>query len=66
MAKAERLTLAEWVRQALRKARRQTPSGSADAKLDAVRRAARHEFPTGDIDQMTAEIERGYARTGRR
>ena len=31
-----------------------------DRKLDAVRAAARHEFPTADVDAMLAEIERGY------
>jgi hypothetical protein len=29
-------------------------------KLAAVSRAAEHSFPTADIDQMLAEIERGY------
>jgi hypothetical protein len=27
-----------------------------------IRAAARHAYPTGDIDQMIAEIERGYPR----
>jgi hypothetical protein len=31
------------------------------AKLEAVRRAADHRFPTADIDEMLAESERGYA-----
>jgi hypothetical protein len=30
-----------------------------------VRAAARHSFPTADIDQMLAEIESGYLDTGR-
>jgi hypothetical protein len=30
-----------------------------------VRVAARHQFPTADIDEMLAEIERGYAATTR-
>jgi hypothetical protein len=66
VARAERMTLAEWVRQALRNARRQTPSSAAEDKLDAIRRAVRHGFPTADIEQMTAEIERGYSRKARR
>jgi hypothetical protein len=60
------MTLAEWVREALRQARRQTPSGGTEAKLDAIRRAAQHEFPTADIDRMNAEIARGYSRKARR
>jgi hypothetical protein len=59
-ARRQRLTTAEWVRQALRSARRQAPEGDPKRKLAAVRASARHEFPTGDIGQMLAEIERGY------
>jgi hypothetical protein len=29
----------------------------------AVREAARHAYPTGDIEQMLGEIERGYLPT---
>jgi len=60
-ARAERMTLAEWVRQSLRAARRRVPGGEASAKLAAVRAAARCAFPTAEIDDMLGEIERGYA-----
>ncbi len=60
VARGHDMTVADWVRQALRAARRQTPAVDAGRKLDAVRAAARHAFPTGDIEQMLAEIERGY------
>lgn len=59
-ARQQRLTTAEWVRQALRTARRSAPSGDVKKKLEVVRLAARHAFPTADVDQMLAEIERGY------
>ena len=59
-ARARRLTIAEWVRQALRAARRQQPTGDVDRKLEALRAAARHAFPTADIEQMLEDIERGY------
>ncbi|MCU0256225.1 MAG: hypothetical protein MUF60_05750 [Vicinamibacterales bacterium] len=59
-ARARRMTVAEWVRQALRAERRRQPVGDASRKLAAVRAAARHEFPTADIDQMLAEIEQGF------
>ena len=62
IARRHKLTLAEWVRQALRTARREEPLADAREKLRAVRMAARHEFPTADIDQMIAEIEQGYSR----
>ena len=53
-----RMTVAEWVRQALRRARHDHPA-AVDAKLAAVAEAARHEFPTADIDVMLREIESG-------
>ena len=59
-ARARQTTVAEWVRQALRAARRREPLGDAGRKLGVVRAAARHAFPVGDIDQMLAEIEHGY------
>jgi methylmalonyl-CoA mutase N-terminal domain/subunit len=61
-ARQQRLTTAEWVRQALRAARRAAPHGDPKKKLAVVRAAARHQFPTADIGQMLAEIERGYER----
>jgi hypothetical protein len=60
VARARRMSIAEWVRQALAAARRHEPIGDSGKKLDTVREAARQEFPTADIEQMLAEIERGY------
>lgn len=59
-ARSRHMSIAEWVRQALELARRRQPSGDMGKKLDAVRAAARHDFPTGDIKEVLAEIERGY------
>lgn len=59
-AKAERMTVAEWVRQSLRAAGRRVPRGDVYRKLAAIRQAARGAFPTADIDQMLDQIERGY------
>jgi hypothetical protein len=59
-ARRQGVPVSEWVRQALREARRREPQGDLDSKLRAVRAATRHNFPTADIDQMLAEIERGY------
>ena len=60
IARQKHMTLAEWVRQTLREARAQQPIRAAAAKRRAVRRAMEHEFPTAEIDEMIAEIERGY------
>ena len=54
------MTVAEWVRQSLRAARRQESHGDVDKKLAALGRAVQHSFPTADIDRMNEEIERGY------
>ena len=60
LAERERLTVGEWVRRTLREARANRPVAEPEAKLKAIRRAAKHSFPTAGIDQMLAEIERGY------
>jgi len=60
VAKANRMTVAAWVRATLRAARRREPLGDVSSKITAVRLAARHAFPVSDIDEMLADIERGY------
>lgn len=66
LARAQRMSVAEWVRGALRAALRREPLGDAAKKLAVVRAAARHTFPSADIDQMLGEIERGYLGESRR
>ena len=66
VARRRRLTVSEWVRQALRVARRGEPRTGARKKLEAVRAAAMHAWPVGDIDQMLGEIEHGYQDESRR
>ncbi|CAN5387588.1 antitoxin [soil metagenome] len=60
IARRHRTTVSAWVRNSLRRARRAEPTVEAGRKLEAIRAAARHEFPTADIGQMLTEIERGY------
>ena len=60
IARRHRLTVAEWVRQALRAARADEPATEPHRKLKVVREAAKGAYPTADIDQMLAETERGY------
>ena len=54
------LAVAEWVRQVLRSARREEPTSDPRRKLEVVHYAVQHTFPSGDIQQMLAEIEQGY------
>lgn len=60
IARRSRMTVAEWVRQALRAAWNQVPGTDARKKLGILRAAAKNSFPTGDIQQILAESERGY------
>ncbi len=59
-AREHGVTVSEWVRRVLRRSRPERSAGDRARKLAAVRAAARHNFPTADIEQMNAEIERGY------
>lgn len=64
VARRQRMTTAEWVRQALREARGRQPRGDAARKLAAIEAAAEHSFPAPDVEQMLREIERGYLGDG--
>jgi len=59
-ARSRDMSVAEWVRQALVVARERQPAGGVGKKLEVIRAAARLDYPTGDIDRILAEIERGY------
>ena len=60
VARSRRMSIAEWVRQALDLARRHEPGAAVGKKLEVIRAAARHDYPSADIDRMLAEIESGY------
>lgn len=64
MARKERMTTAEWVRQRLREAGAERSKPDIAAKLEAIRRAASYRFPALDIQQMNTEIEAGYLDDG--
>lgn len=64
VARRHHMTVAEWVRQALRRARRDEPLTDPKRKLAAVREAASHSYPSGPIEQMLSEIQGGYLRDG--
>ena len=59
-ARSRHMSIAEWVRQALDLARRREPVAGVSKKLEIIRAAAQHDYPVTDIDDMLAEIERGY------
>ena len=59
MARSRRMSIAEWVRQALEFERRREPVGDSGKKLAVIRAAAQHEFPVSSIEEMLADIEKG-------
>jgi len=61
LAKQRRQTTAAWVRDALRAARTAADYPTVETKLKAVREAAALAYPTGEIEEMLADVERGYA-----
>lgn len=60
LAKEMGLSLGEWVRQALRFQAAAVSFKSATVKIKNIRKACRYSFPTGEIDQLLSEIEKGY------
>ena len=54
------LTLSAWARQSLRRAQQEVASGDVDSKLQSIRAAYAHSFPTAGIETMLGEIEKGY------
>lgn len=65
LARRRHQTTAAWVRDALRVARDTASRPDTRRRLQVISEAAGHQHPTADIDQMLAEIERGYVDTGR-
>ena len=63
-ARERGVTVSQWAREVLRAAESATADGDPAAKLAAIRGATRHGFPAPDIDEMLAEIERGYGTDG--
>ena len=58
LARCRRMSMSEWVRQALRSAL-DDRSEALRTKLRAIAEASRHQFPTADIEVMLQEIEAG-------
>jgi hypothetical protein len=61
VAELKQMTVAEWVRQTLRAARKGESTGDPAHKLAAIQAAARNSFPTADVDEMLKQIEAGYS-----
>ena len=55
-ARSRRMSIAQWIRQALVAARQDESATDVGKKLEAIRAAARHDFPSGNIEVMLAQI----------
>ena len=64
LARRRHQTTAAWVREALRAARDTATYPEAGRKLRAIREAATSAYPIADIEDVLAEIERGYGEPG--
>ena len=56
-AERQGMTVSAWVRRAIRTARRAESAVGPSLKLDLIRVAADHCFPTADIEVMLREID---------
>jgi 16S rRNA U516 pseudouridylate synthase RsuA-like enzyme len=61
IARRNGMTVAAWVRRAIQAAKADEPPADPQRKLRALRVATAHSFPTADIDEMLAEIGKGYS-----
>ena len=61
-AQRDRISVGELVRRELKAAQERRPKHSVEEKLRAIREMAQGNAPTGDIEQMNAEIMSGYLR----
>lgn len=59
-ARADQVSVSEWVRAAIRLAKSRPSEGSIESKLKAIAVGFGYDFPTSDIGQMLDEIESGY------
>ena len=66
VARRKGMTVAGWVRQALRTARRSEPGTDSRMKLEAVRTASSYAFPTAAIGEMLDQIGPGALGEGPR
>ena len=64
IAKAAKMTVAEWTRQWLRKGIQERSERNPEDKITRLRKLSKTHAPTCDIDQMLKEIESGYLSYG--
>lgn len=59
VSRKESKTIAEWVRESIRRRLKAAEPPSPEKKLSKILKYARYSGPTGDIGQILSEIEKG-------
>jgi hypothetical protein len=59
VCRKQAISIAQWVRGALRKSLQQSRPLSPEKKLARILKFTKHEGPTGDINEILSDIERG-------
>ena len=59
-ARKNGMSVSRWIREALSTDLQVEAESEMNRKLEAIRIAASYEFPTGSIERMLADIEKGY------
>ena len=61
-AKIQGLSVGEWVRRSLKQVLSASPEHpqKTNQKIKKIRQFSAYKFPTADIEDMLAEIEKGY------
>ena len=57
IARRRRMTVTEWVRAALRASKSEEPGAAPRRKLQVLRAATTHSFPTANINEILKQIE---------
>ena len=60
LAEQEKMTVSAWVRRAIMHEKKDRPGINAKTKLEVIRKSSEYTFPTGNIEDMIADIERSY------
>ncbi len=60
LAEAKGLSLGEWVRQILRRFSESSSARDPQIKIAHIRKASQLNYPSGDIEQILGEIEKGH------
>ena len=62
LAIEEKLTVSAWVRRAIQHEKKERPGTAARKKLQIINKSSKYNYPTGDYQDIAAEIDSGYSK----